>query len=138
MKASDWKHVHGSSEKSPECENCGPWIKHWKKLCILDGVKADAQKCAVYDCNNPASEGAHIRNSNVNINYIAPMCDKCNSTSNDSFTLKDKTVIVLANVSKSCGAAKLSSDVRVTIEATTNDYDKAKRGQKKDGGGYFY
>jgi hypothetical protein len=137
MKASSWKNVKGSSKKSPKCPNCGSWINHWKKLCGLDSVSADNQKCAVYACDNPAEDGAHIENNDVSGIYIAPMCHKCNEK-DGMFTLEDKTILVVSNVSNSCGSSKPTPSLKDIISSTFSDNDKAMKGKQEHNGGWFY
>jgi RNA polymerase subunit RPABC4/transcription elongation factor Spt4 len=139
MKASDWENVEGSS-KTPKCPNCGVWINHWKNYCKLDSIEMTKalQKCSVYGCNGVGDNGAHIQNPDANEIYIVPMCGSCNPH-NGKFTLKDKTIVVIADPKKSCGAKGTSTlPLREQINATQNDYDKAKEGVKDQNGGWFY
>jgi len=138
MKASDWRNVPESGDL--KCPKCKTWKQHWKYLCGLDSIEADMKKCSVYDCNNDATDGAHIENKHNGISdiYIAPMCNSCNHPDNkEMFTLKDKTIIVLADSAASCQATRPSKSLRAQITTTANDEFKAKNGTRH-GGGFFY
>ena len=94
LPADGWKNKKGTAERS--CK-CGSWKQHW----INYLQEKWPSKCSVYGCNNPATLGAHIINSNVTSEYIAPMCDSCNKR-NTEFRLKGDTLLAPANKQSTC------------------------------------
>ena len=96
------KNENGTS-KRPVC-SCGSWISHWKNFSY-----EDVEKCSVDGCDNKAEHGAHITRPNAQnetyktASYIVPMCSSCNGQNGQTFTAKNNTTFVWANVSKTCG-----------------------------------
>lgn len=90
-----WKNKTGTSNRT--C-TCGSWKQHW----INYTSKNWPSVCAVEGCNNNATVGAHIYNSNAEGEWIAPMCESCNKKTGE-FALKNHTALVPANKAKTCG-----------------------------------
>lgn len=76
---------------------CGSWKAHWENF----SNKRWTEKCSVKGCDDEATLGAHIINSNVSGEWIAPFCDSCNKTS-EEFSLKLGTALVSANKKLTC------------------------------------
>lgn len=91
---SGWQNKHGTSERN--CV-CGSWKNHWINVSGNSWPKT----CIVSDCSNAPSVGAHVINSKVKGEKIAPMCKSCNN-SDDSFSLKGGRTLVNANKSETC------------------------------------
>ena len=90
-----WKNKKGTADRT--CA-CGSWKQHW----INFSGKEWPSKCSVQGCNNSATLGGHIFNSDSSLEeYIVPMCDSCNKRT-EEFSLKSVTC-VSANQSKTCG-----------------------------------
>lgn len=94
LTASGWKNKKGTGERS--CK-CGSWKQHW----INKSGKSWPEKCSVLGCNNSATLGAHVINSEVSGEYIIPACDSCNKLSSE-FNLKGGITLVPANKQKTC------------------------------------
>lgn len=77
---SGWKNKNGTSQRT--C-SCGSWQKHWGKQVM----KAWPSQCYVSGCLNRPTVGAHLINSQVSGERIAPLCDSCNKRT-DTFSLK--------------------------------------------------
>ena len=92
--ASNWKNKNGTSNRS--C-NCGTWKNHW----INNSGKSWPKECSVEGCSNTPTLGAHIINSSVSGEKIAPFCDSCNKLSG-TFNLKGGITVVSANKSDTC------------------------------------
>lgn len=90
-----WKNKAGTSDRT--C-TCGSWKQHW--INYFD--KEWPCVCAVKGCSNEATVGAHIYNSEVEGEKIAPMCASCNKKTGE-FTLKGNTFLAPANKAESCG-----------------------------------
>lgn len=93
--------VEGSSVKSPECPNCGPWKNHWKEFSKVPWPN----KCSVSTCNEIADRGGHVvcSGDKRGRRYIVPMCKVCNGKSPDKdFALDFGTVMISANCSDTC------------------------------------
>lgn len=63
-----WKNKKGTSTRY--C-SCGSWKQHW----INNTNESWPNKCSVDGCNNTAILGAHVINSNVEVEYIIPVVD---------------------------------------------------------------
>lgn len=92
--ATGWKNKKGTGERS--CK-CGSWKQHW----INGSGELWPENCSVSGCNNAATLGAHIINSDVSGEYIIPACDSCNRLSSE-FNLKGSITLVSANKQKTC------------------------------------
>lgn len=92
--AKNWKNKKGTSGRS--C-NCGSWKQHW----INNSGKSWPSTCSIDGCNNSATLGAHVINSNVSGEKIVPACDSCNKLDGE-FDLKGGVTVVSANKSESC------------------------------------
>ena len=92
--ADGWKNKKGTSDRSCKCKT---WKQHW----INNSGKLWPNKCSIRGCDNSATLGAHIINSEVDGEKIVPACDSCNKLS-DKFSLKGGTILVSANKSKTC------------------------------------
>lgn len=93
----EWKNKNNTSERS-DC-NCGTWKHHWEKL---SGDKWPSE-CSVEKCRNEPEVGAHvICEDDISGEYIVPLCKACNGKRDEVFRLKSGTVLVTANLSKSC------------------------------------
>lgn len=94
LTASGWKNKGGTGSRS--C-NCGSWKQHW----INVSGESWPKKCSIQGCINDATLGAHIINSSVSGEKIAPACDSCNKLSGE-FSLKGGVTLVSANKQNSC------------------------------------
>lgn len=92
--ANGWKNKKGTSDRS--C-NCGSWKKHWTN----QSSKPWPAKCSVSGCDNAATLGAHVINSDVSGEYIVAACDSCNKLSSE-FDLKGGITLISANKQKTC------------------------------------
>lgn len=90
-----WKNKNGTANRS--C-SCGTWRQHW----INFSGENWPIFCSVSGCYNAATLGAHVINSAVSGEKIIPMCESCNKLTKE-FSLKDKIILVSANVSDTCG-----------------------------------
>ena len=94
LPSNGWKNKVGTSDRS--C-GCGSWKQHW-----INGAGKDQPRyCSVYGCSNQATLGAHIYNSNVESEWIAPLCDSCNKISSE-FSLSDGSTVVPTNKNNCC------------------------------------
>lgn len=93
--ANGWSNKIGTSERS--C-NCGTWKQHWVNF----ANKSWPANCSVQGCVSAPALGAHIINSNVSGERIAPMCNSCNGLSG-SFNLKGNVTLPSANTAETCG-----------------------------------
>ena len=94
LTAIGWKNKKGTGTRS--CA-CGSWKQHWLNF----SNKNWPDKCSVSGCNNSATLGAHVFNSNVSGEYIDPTCDSCNKLDSE-FDLKGGITLVSANKAKTC------------------------------------
>lgn len=92
--ANNWKNKKGTSNRS--C-SCGSWKQHW----INNSGKSWPSTCSISGCNNNATLGLHIINSNVSGEKIVPACDSCNGLDSE-FNLKGGITLVSANKSDTC------------------------------------
>lgn len=92
-----WKNKAGTASRA--CK-CGSWKNHW--LNYNSGNVAWPASCAVEGCYNTPTLGAHIINSSVTGERIAPLCDSCNKLASE-FSLKNNTYVPSANRSETCG-----------------------------------
>jgi len=92
--AENWKNKNGTSDRS--CK-CGSWKQHW----VNNSGKSWPICYSIENCNNYATLGAHIINSNVTGEKIVPACDPCNKLSYE-FNLKGGVTVVSANKSDTC------------------------------------
>jgi hypothetical protein len=89
-----WKNKEGTGERTCKCKT---WKQHW----INNSDNTWPEKCSIEDCNNSATLGAHVYNSDVTGEWIVPACDSCNKLSGE-FSLKNNVTLVSANKSKTC------------------------------------
>lgn len=94
MTAYGWKNKSGTGNRS--CK-CGSWEQHW----INYSRKGWPDVCSVAGCNNAATLGAHIFNSNVHGEFIIPACASCNKLTG-KFNLKAEATLVSANKQETC------------------------------------
>jgi hypothetical protein len=107
LQANGWTNVAGTSTRSPNCPNCGHWKTHWENIAA---GKPWPEECAVDGCNQTAVLGGHMHQTN-GPEYIVPLCKGCNTPNNTApVSLKKGTVIVAANVGKSCNRYNLLDD----------------------------
>ncbi|MPQ49063.1 hypothetical protein GCQ56_18855 [Marinifilum sp. N1E240] len=92
--ANNWKNKKGTADRN--C-NCGSWKQHW----INNSSKSWPSECSIYNCNNTATLGAHVINSNVSGEKIIPSCATCNKLEGE-FSLKGGVTVVSANKSETC------------------------------------
>lgn len=92
--ANGWKNKKGTGNRS--C-NCGSWKNHWTNKTGKPWPKT----CSIENCNNEATLGAHVINSNVEGEKIIPACDSCNKLTGE-FDLKGGVTLVDANRQKTC------------------------------------
>jgi hypothetical protein len=101
LPASGWKNKGGTASR-PVCK-CGSWKNHWTNY---SGQKWP-NICSVDGCQEEAEVGAHIRNPDVEGEYIAPFCSSCNTAGTDTnFTLRTGINLVSANRSETCECKK--------------------------------
>ncbi len=92
---SNWQNKNGTSDRN--C-SCGTWKEHWQNF----SNKKWPETCSVQNCDNKATLGAHIINSNnMSGEWIAPFCSSCNKRT-DIFSLKPDTTVVSANKDLTC------------------------------------
>lgn len=84
-----WKNKNGTSERT--CK-CGSWKEHW----VRNSQPQWPLRCSVSNCINHAEVGAHVINSDVNGEWIVPLCIACNNRTGE-FSLKDGVTLVPAN-----------------------------------------
>lgn len=91
-----WKNKSDTSEQTCECSS---WKQHWLNY----SGKAWPDTCSVRGCNNKASVGAHIYNTDRDVDgdFIVPVCSSCGS-SLDEFDLKACIKLVPAGKQKTC------------------------------------
>lgn len=89
-----WKNKKGTGGRS--C-NCGSWKNHW----INNTDKSWPSTCSIAGCNNSATLGAHVINSNISGEKIIPSCDSCNKLDGE-FNLKGGITLVSANKQETC------------------------------------
>jgi hypothetical protein len=89
-----WKNKRGTSSRS--CR-CGSWKQHW----INNSNKPWPDICSIDGCNNAATLGAHVINTNVVGEKIIPACESCNKLTSE-FNLKGGITLVSANKSETC------------------------------------
>ena len=100
----------GTTERSPTCDNCKSWIRHWEILSYEERpLRGD---CAVYGCNGVTESGnaAQIFGCHVTIKgdedqreFIAPLCQCCNNKPvGTEMILKKDVTLIWANVAKTC------------------------------------
>jgi len=95
-----WQNKSGTGGR--KCP-CGSWENHWNKF---SGKKFEEQNCANEKCSSKAEHGSHVYNTNFSgaKEWIVPFCAKCNlAEEGKTFTLRDDTIIVNANVGETCG-----------------------------------
>ena len=92
--AENWKNKKGTSSRN--C-NCGSWKQHW----INSTKKTWPTNCSIKGCDNSATLGAHIINSDVVGERIVPACDSCNKLDSE-FDLKGSISVPSANKSLTC------------------------------------
>ncbi len=81
---------------------CGSWLNHWLNY----SGQSLPSYCPVQSCYQKPEVGAHIQkdipgDSNW---YIVPLCKTHNAETGKALIVSDTTVLVSANVSKTCGA----------------------------------
>lgn len=100
----------GTTERSPTCDNCKSWIRHWEVLSHEERpLRGD---CAVYGCKGVTESGnaAQIFGCHVTIKgdedqreFIAPLCQCCNNKPvGTEMILKRDVTLIWANVAKTC------------------------------------
>jgi hypothetical protein len=92
--ANNWKNKGGTGDR--DCK-CGTWKQHW----VNGSGKTFPDKCSVKSCNNSATLGAHIINTNVSGERIIPACDSCNKLGSE-FDLKGSITLISANKANTC------------------------------------
>lgn len=92
------KNINGTAAN--RC-GCSSWLDHWKKFSRL----ALPTHCAEKTCLATPEVGAHVqKESEFDKNwYIIPVCSVHNRKA-DTMTISDKTVLVSANISQTCGS----------------------------------
>lgn len=90
LPCSGWKNKNGTSERS--CK-CGSWKAHWEN----NSSEPWPSICSVAGCDEKAEVGAHVINSDCTGEWIVPLCKACNNKT-DTFSLKDTTTLVRANI----------------------------------------
>ena len=89
-----WANKKGTSDRS--C-SCGSWKDHWLQNSGLNWPAA----CSVSGCSSKPVLGAHIYNSDVSGEKIAPFCDSC-IKKDGKFSLKGGVRLVSANKQNTC------------------------------------
>lgn len=90
----NWKNKNGTGDRS--CK-CGSWHQHWLNMSKLVWYS----KCSVEFCNNKATLGAHVINSNISGEFIIPMCASCNQF-RGTFNFKYGVTLISANKAETC------------------------------------
>ena len=97
QQANGWKNKRGTCEKD-YC-SCGCCKDHWLNFSNQEWP----DQCSVVGCNNRATDGAHMYNSNESMReWIVPTCHKCNTTYDTELPLKNGITLVSANKSITC------------------------------------
>ena len=100
---------NGTSDTSPECPNCGPWVRHWEAL--TRALRPEAGDCAVEGCNGLDKEGNKqpIEGCHVNIKddddervFIIPLCKGCNGKHGKEIVLGRAMKLAWANFTETC------------------------------------
>ena len=93
-----WSNVPNTGDQT--CSPCGGWKNHW----LRHSGDEWPELCSVEECEEKATDGAHISNYNVDGIKIIPMCTECNNPNNtDTFDIKDGTILIPAVTVPSCG-----------------------------------
>lgn len=105
---------NGTAKKSPNCPNCGSWIRHWQTL-SGESIPANGD-CAVVGCKGITKEGkpaeivgCHVMRKDDKDKkvYIAPLCECCNNKADGTeLVLSRNMTLVYANVQETCGKLK--------------------------------
>jgi hypothetical protein len=82
---------------------CGTWLDHWKKF----SKQTPPTYCPADGCLEKAEVGAHVQKDGDNSTYIVPLCKKHNADTG-TFVVPDYTALVSANVSQTCGKARVA------------------------------
>ena len=90
-----WKNIPGTGTRRnpPTCScQCSSWKDHWQEYSGLSWPNT----CQVKGCNGEATCGGHVwRLKDGKTEWIAPMCNSCNSSYNtDEFSFKKNAVLV--------------------------------------------
>jgi hypothetical protein len=89
-----YKNVKNTSNDKCKCES---WLAHWERF---SGQRAN--KCARNNCNERATDGAHVSRFFLNDEiYILPLCHKHNLDYNSLIDTEINPVS--ADISKTCG-----------------------------------
>jgi len=74
------KNLKGTSEISPKCPSCGPWIRHWKNHIGIESPSCFAVSCDKASIGGDQIEGAHVKKhgSEDMSWYIIPLCESHN------------------------------------------------------------
>jgi hypothetical protein len=91
------RNINGTSQLA--CK-CGSWLDHWKRF----SGRALPVFCAEVSCREKPEVGAHVQKDYAFDSdwYIIPLCKGHNLTAS-SLDIMSDTVLVPANVSKTCG-----------------------------------
>ena len=94
------RHITGSSDRSPTCDNCGSWIEHWENF-----SDKERDKCCVVGCEKDAKKGAHVQLVGKGIEdwFIVPVCKSHNPPTDEEVDIKPNTVFVRARQDLTCG-----------------------------------
>ncbi len=105
---------NGTSKRSPQCPNCGPWIDHWHKFSNENVPSAGC--CAIKGCTGRTKDGhlARIEGCHVTIKghtdqrvFIAPICQCCNHEPDGAeMVLARPMTLVWSNVQDTCDQHK--------------------------------
>jgi hypothetical protein len=92
------KNINGTSTRA--C-SCGSWLQHWRNFSKTPLPRF----CAEIACPGPPELGAHVqRADSADQNwYIVPLCHLHNAKTSESIEISERTVLVPANVSLTCG-----------------------------------
>ncbi len=91
-----WKNKGGTSDRTAPG---GSWKKYWES----QTDESWPFLCSVKDCNNIATDGAHMYCPSVDRReWIIPTCHSCNMKAGETFTLKKSMPkkLVSANINK--------------------------------------
>jgi hypothetical protein len=101
LKCEGWKNVSGSGDQ--KCK-CGSWKQHWLNF---SGATEWPSECSIKGCSEKPVDGGHLRCSENNLEYIAPLCSKHNNPNNtEEMTLKGGVKLARANRSETCEKTK--------------------------------
>lgn len=98
METEGWTNVKGSGNRVT-CK-CRSWKNHWLKY---SGKKQWPNYCCVKGCTETAEDGGHVKNQNVEGEWIIPLCKTHNNPNcTEEFEICNNTYGAPANRAETC------------------------------------